>query len=1719
MNHPHLTELFQIYTSETQPFRKVHRMIDLFESLIKMHTVVIISAYIKQLNLSDSSKGMLAQGLRTPSLGTWQLFSRVLFDELEQNQYEWKLSDFSSSFKALDKALNASKTNVIAFRNGYAHGATPTDEQCEKDIKQFEPFLIQLFKSGWLSASSIQYRENRVWITADNYELCLHPILLFKEDGGSSPYAFFNDLKNDKVGLLNYPLSKHYREKDFYNEFHQYLPLNEWKKIGNSEFDQRIEELTESFKGRTIERDKLLKFVLDNNKGYISIQGNPGIGKSALVSQFLKDLKPYFEIQNLQTVEYFIRRGTAQAKAEYLLNYLLRKTDELFSGGREVRADGKEIWDLQQQLFSKWRLWGELNPNRKLLFLIDGLDEAVENDIVTYLPRETFDGILFVYGSRPGGHKSIDDLWTQLPVEYHSKLELLGLGKADIRALIYEVVNKYEIERESQWVDAIENRSQGNPLYLKLLCDAMSNGLIPLNDTQALPHTIDDYYKAILDRYAHDPDGDALLCALYTFAAARDYLTITHLGIINKLGEATLQRISSTLKEVLYENPFTEHVLDYQLFHESFREYLVKEKKSQVNDASERIIDFCSSWKSCDGLWEQRYPLEYYSEHLADSKKEERTERLISLIYDEDFIKTQQNILEHYGATSNLYKNALQKASDLKSYDDAHEAALCLIDLKYEEANDAPKIVALVAKGEIDLVLKRIESFGDADTKGLKRKFNLYMLCLIELTLLESKNKPFNKIAIEKILNHFDENIPIDHEQLNWNDFFSSYLIFLMACEWKLLGIDYLRIYKRANVWNTDWVVSKAPYSETQFEILYETIALIGPEFEENNFNLKIDIIELVITELIKRNEIQKAIDFARNLRIPLFKSQVIASISLHLFNRKDIDLAKNLINEAYEYAKEVNRGGWIKAPLLASISTNLFLQGRLIESASLMKEAIEIAQRMSVQSNISHSLRLITIEYAKQGNDFAAIQLANEISESYYKSHAFKDISIELFRQGKVQQSQLQINNAIEQSRDSCYLHFFQYTGWLQSPAMKDISTFLFRQGKVLESEHVMFQAIELIKSLSNEFEKITALLDISNEFFKQGRLDKCLEIVEECLGYVSLIKYDLDRVDALSYIIIRLLRFGELSKSQNLLTSISDNIINDIFLSEILNEYALIGKVDEVTSMIFNQIKSRKKSESRNGNFLINISVLFVKLERINEAIDCINHIDDDSKIDQLKCIVSNALFKNGNFEAAFDFVRSIKDKTIKGKILMDFSRDYIRKGDLHNSNCLIHEVLEIARELSELSNKIDLFNDVFTELFHQSKFDISDLVMKESLECARSITKESEKSQFLRQISTILHKINKFEDSQLVMQEAIDAALTEIHQKELLKEKVLGQLLAEGVTPASEYSLNFAFELLREMGQVDVIISDALSQISLELIKQGKIQEGIDCTCKIHDETKRIDAFAIISTVLFEQGNFEKSNNILNNSIFAAKSLLTDLQKSESFLNISIQQFKQKKEDDCKFFISEAIKCCAKINQIEIKDKIYRDIALVFGAQGQFSKAENVSLGIKYSSIRHACWELISQMIIEKDGFDLALNSSSYFLSDEAKLYYLRTWAQSITVNDITKDLSNKAILVLSNDSLSLEHFMQVQAQYEILYGSISNKKMNRLNKTLNIQWLIDIISKFPKKETFLYTSTNVSEWIALISDVDDREEIELLARKVSKGKMTEEDFSERIKSFIN
>ena len=93
-HHPHIQSLHKIYFAETQPFRKVHRMIDLFETIIKTHTAVMMGEYFKQNQISDTAKGMLVAGLRTPSLGTWQLFSRELYKELKEVNHVFLCIDF-----------------------------------------------------------------------------------------------------------------------------------------------------------------------------------------------------------------------------------------------------------------------------------------------------------------------------------------------------------------------------------------------------------------------------------------------------------------------------------------------------------------------------------------------------------------------------------------------------------------------------------------------------------------------------------------------------------------------------------------------------------------------------------------------------------------------------------------------------------------------------------------------------------------------------------------------------------------------------------------------------------------------------------------------------------------------------------------------------------------------------------------------------------------------------------------------------------------------------------------------------------------------------------------------------------------------------------------------------------------------------------------------------------------------------------------------------------------------------------------------------------------------------------------------------------------------------------------------------------------------------------------------------------------------------------------
>ena len=160
---------------------------------------------------------------------------------------------------------------------------------------------------------------------------------------------------------------------------------------------------------------------------------------------------------------------------------------------------------------------------------------------------------------------------------------------------------------------------------------------------------------------------------------------------------------------------------------------------NNLESMKEQLKDFNDMFFVCHSLGG------IYALHLSESKKELRHKELLALFQNEAYTSTQKKVLKQFDATKKLYQLGLLKAGEVKENDKQLEAALCLVDLKYEEANDAPQIVALVANNEIDLALKRIESFGGTDKEGEQRKFILYMLCLMELTFEETKNEKIRR--------------------------------------------------------------------------------------------------------------------------------------------------------------------------------------------------------------------------------------------------------------------------------------------------------------------------------------------------------------------------------------------------------------------------------------------------------------------------------------------------------------------------------------------------------------------------------------------------------------------------------------------------------------------------------------------------------------------------------------------------------------------------------------------------------------------------------------------------------------------------------------------------------------------------------------------------------------------------------------------------------------
>lgn len=593
-----LTDILAKVDEDPQPFRRVLRLVDGFEWVVKWCTTLAVSDLFRTVGFSDRTKLLASEGLRTPSLGTWVRFLRAALDELPPD----------SPWRTWDRVIDAEHTHrIVAFRNEYAHGAVPSDDRCIADFARFRPVLDELLDSPCLSVELLPASVGRelrvdgrtavVSLSAPERVLDLWPLALYlphPDRPGDHAFHFFNALRAPKIETLNYDLPDRQRRRELWDEFHRVLPLAEWRRSLHElePFKDDIQFLTDNFKGRDAERTRLVQFFL--RRGMLFMLGPPGIGKSAAVAHAIETLRREenrWETQQGSSladprphlIEHFIRRGQASARPTNFLLGMLRRLDTLygFEPHRPSVTDD-ELFDQFKTRVAMIRADPTVPP---LVLIIDGLDEGP--DVGSYLVRGDARVGVLCTGRRSTDVLPLVDRW--MP-DGATRMELGALDESAVRAILYDVVDKYDERLSTGYVAALAERADGNPLFLTLYAQELFRDPEKLGDLTLLPDGLSTVLATSVRRVCDDGRDVVTFNLLCCLAVAKEPLDTEVLAKLLDVHPFRIDTLIDECSELLTESTSQHRPGPHlQLFHETLREWFERHYPTQLVEASERF--------------------------------------------------------------------------------------------------------------------------------------------------------------------------------------------------------------------------------------------------------------------------------------------------------------------------------------------------------------------------------------------------------------------------------------------------------------------------------------------------------------------------------------------------------------------------------------------------------------------------------------------------------------------------------------------------------------------------------------------------------------------------------------------------------------------------------------------------------------------------------------------------------------------------------------------------------------------------------------------------------------------------------------------------------------------------------------------------------------------------------------------------------------------------
>jgi len=351
------------------------------------------------------------------------------------------------------------------------------------------------------------------------------------------------------------------------------------------DFERLVDERTRNFVGR----DFIFQAVdelLGNPEfpsGYVLIRGEPGIGKTALLSQLVKTrgYVHHFNIaqQNIRSVRVFLENVCAQLIVRYQLPHAMLPP--------EASQDSAFLSQLLAEAASE-------AGNKPVVVLVDALDEAEDAGLAAtvnrlYLPAVLPEKVFFILTSREQIDYRLDvDRREDLYVRDNDPQNL-----NDVRAYVRNFLDAHPgpmTPRIAQWqvstdgfVELLTDKSQGNFMYLvHVLADIRTGRLSPgtMDNIRDLPKGLRAYYlRHWRTMRAQDQDRFERIYepVLRILATVREPVTLSAVQEWTSIEYPRIREVIRDWRPFLNEAPAESGEPLYRVYHASFQEFLAEE--------------------------------------------------------------------------------------------------------------------------------------------------------------------------------------------------------------------------------------------------------------------------------------------------------------------------------------------------------------------------------------------------------------------------------------------------------------------------------------------------------------------------------------------------------------------------------------------------------------------------------------------------------------------------------------------------------------------------------------------------------------------------------------------------------------------------------------------------------------------------------------------------------------------------------------------------------------------------------------------------------------------------------------------------------------------------------------------------------------------------------------------------------------------------------------